>query len=98
MKKRILYTVYQIWDDALQPERNPLLAVLRESKTERENLSNLVNFTFFKIFVNKAVSDAVYRLRIDADDLLTHVPIAHFIPHHRSVYTLKASSFFAECK
>ena len=98
MKKRVLYTVYQIWDNALQPEREPLLALLRKSKTERENLSNLVSFPFLKIFVNKTVSDAVYRLRIDANDLLTHVPIAHFIPHHRSVYTLKASSFVAEFK
>ena len=41
MKKRVLYTVYQIWDNALQPEREPLLALLRKSKTERENLKNL---------------------------------------------------------
>ncbi len=39
MKKRVLYTVYQIWDNALQPEREPLLALLRKSKTEWENLS-----------------------------------------------------------
>ena len=29
MKKSVLYTVYQIWDNALQPERKPLLAFLR---------------------------------------------------------------------
>ena len=41
MKKRILYTVDQIWDNALQPERKSLLAFLSKSKTERQNLSNL---------------------------------------------------------
>jgi hypothetical protein len=93
MKEGILYTVYQIRNNALQPERKPLFASLGESEIEGKNLSNLVNFAFPQIFVNKTVSYAVYWLRIDANNLLAHIPIAHFIPHHRSGLYFKSRFF-----
>jgi len=92
-KKGVFDTIYQIGNNSFESKRKPLFASLSKPKIKRDNLSNLVNFTFPEIFVNKTVSDAVYWLRIDANDLLTHVPIAHFIPHHRSGLYFKSRFF-----
>jgi hypothetical protein len=50
------------------------------------------------MFINKTVSDAINRLRIDANNFLTNKPIAHIIPHHRSGYTLEEDSFVSQRK
>ncbi|HTZ66191.1 MAG TPA: hypothetical protein VMB83_01745 [Roseiarcus sp.] len=92
VKKGVLYAVYQIWNNTLEPKGKPFFASVRELVIEPKNLSNPVDSTFSQIFVNKTVSDAVDWLGVDANDPLTHIPIAHFSPHHRPVYTLDAGS------
>jgi len=88
MKKGVLYAVYQIWDNAFQSESKPLFAFLSESEAKAENLPDLIHLTFAQILIDETVSYAIDWLRIDANDLLTDIPIAHLIPHHRSGYTL----------
>jgi hypothetical protein len=83
VKKGVFYALYQIWNNAFQPKSKSFFASVREPIDKPDNLANLVNFSFSQIFVNETVADAVDWLRVDANDLLAKVPIAHFSPHRR---------------
>jgi hypothetical protein len=98
VKKGVFYAVNQIGNYTVQSKSKSLFVFLREFKAKSNNLSYFVNFTFSKIFINETVSDAVNRLRIDANNFLTNKPIAHVIPHHRSGYTLGEDSFVSGLK
>jgi hypothetical protein len=92
VKKGVFYAIYKIWNNTFEPKSKPFFASICEPVIEPKNLSNPVDFTFSQIFVNETVSDAVDWLGVDANDPLTHIPIAHFSPHDRPVYTLDAGS------
>jgi hypothetical protein len=98
MEKGVFYAVDQIRNNTFESKSKSLLAFVREPEIKAHNLSYFVNFTFSEIFINKTVSDAIDRLRIDANDLLTNEPIAHLIPHHRSGYTLGENSLVSPLK
>jgi hypothetical protein len=89
VEKGVFYTIDEIGDDTFQSKGKSLLALLRKFEIESDNLSYFVGFPLSQILINKTIFNAVNRLRIHADDLLTHVPIAHLIPQHRSGYTVE---------
>jgi hypothetical protein len=98
VKKGVFYAVNQIGNYTVQSKSKSLFVFLRELEIKSNNLSYFVDFTFSKIFINKTISDAINRLRIDANNFLTNKPIAHIIPHHRSGYTLVEDSFVSGLK
>jgi hypothetical protein len=98
MEKSVFYAVDQIRNYTFQPKGESFFAFLREFEIKSNNLSYFIDFTFSEIFINKTVSDAVNRLRVDANNFLTNKPIAHIIPHHRSGYTLGKDFFVSQAK
>jgi hypothetical protein len=93
VKKGVFHALYQIWNNTFQPEGKSFLALVGKSIIESQDLSDLVDLAFLEIFINEAISDAVDRLRINANDFLANVPIAHLIPHAAAAYTFVAGSF-----
>src|SRR5262249_34277167 len=93
VKEGVFYSIYQIWNNAIESESKPFFASVNKSVIKSKNLSNPVDFTFSQIFVYETVSDAVDWLSVDANDLLSNIPIAHFSPQGRPVYTLSTGSF-----
>jgi hypothetical protein len=87
VEESVFYAVNQIRNNPFQPESKSLFALIRKPVIKPNNLSDLVNVTFPQIFIDETISDAIDWLRVDANDLLTNIPIAHLIPHHRSGYT-----------
>jgi hypothetical protein len=87
VKKGIFDAVDQIWDNTVKPESKPFLALVGKSIVESQDLPDLIDLAFPKIFINKAIFNAVDRLCIDANDLLANMPIAHLIPHAAAAYT-----------
>jgi hypothetical protein len=82
VEEGILDSVDQMRDNSIQSKRKPFAEFIAGHEFKRQNLSDYIDFSLYEMLVDKAVSQARNGLRIDADDFLADIPIAHDI--HRS--------------
>ena len=81
VKEGVFDSVDQMRNNSIQSKCKSFPGFIARYEFEHQNLSDLIDFSFYKILVNKAVSQARNGLRIHADDLLTDIPVTHVIPH-----------------
>jgi hypothetical protein len=89
VKEGVFGSVYQMRNDPREPERKSFVTLVPGNESKYQNLSDLIDFAFFKMLVNETVSKASDWLSIDADDLLANIPIAHFLSHSQQDLTLQ---------
>jgi hypothetical protein len=78
MKEGVFGPCYQFGNNPFQPKSKSFIAFIVTYESKYHHFSDFVDSSLSEVFINKAVSDAANRLRIDADDLLANEPIAHF--------------------
>jgi hypothetical protein len=93
VKEGVLGSVDQMRDNSIQSKRKPFAEFIAGHEFKRQNLSDFVDFSLYEMLVDKAVSQARNGLRIDADDLLTDIPVTHVIPRGPERYYCRKRGF-----
>jgi hypothetical protein len=93
VEEGILDSVDQMRENSIQSKRQPFADFIAGHEFKRQNLSDYIDFSLYEMLVDKAVSQARNGLRIDADDLLTDIPVTHVIPHSQERHYCRKMGF-----